>query len=82
MILFLYLQGTWLGFIHHEVNEHEWVLPYKINSESKCLHGPLTEDREKGWLEVGSPAYGALRDIVKDKRLLKKVPYYLNFKCA
>lgn len=81
-ILFFYLQGTWLGVIHHAVNEHEWVLPYKIGSKSKCLHGPLTEEREKGWLEAESPAHGALRDIMKDKRLLKKVPYYLNCRCA
>ena len=68
----------WLGVIHHVVNEHEWILPYRIGSKSSCMHGPLTEEREKGWLEAGSPAHAALRDIVKDKRLLKKIPYYSN----
>lgn len=33
---------------------------------------------------MGSIAHGALRDIVKDKRLLEKVKcyIYLNFKCV
>lgn len=60
------------------VNEHEWILPYRAGAKSSCQHGPLTEEREKDWLEAGSPAHVAVRDIVRDKRLLKKIPYYLN----
>ncbi|XP_052694407.1 uncharacterized protein LOC128172674 [Crassostrea angulata] len=70
--------GMWFGVIHHVVNEHEWILPYRVGARSSCLHGPLTEERDKGWLEPGSPAHVALRDIVRDKRLVKKIPYYLN----
>lgn len=69
----------WLGVIHHVVNEHEWILPYRIGSKSSCMHGPLTEEREKGWLEAGSPAHAALRDIVKDKRLLKNAGLFVGF---
>ncbi|XP_034334703.2 uncharacterized protein [Magallana gigas] len=70
--------GMCFGVIHHVVNEHEWILPYKVGARSSCLHGPLTEERDKGWLEPGSPASVALRNIVRDKRLVKKIPYYLN----
>lgn len=72
------LIGMWFGVIHHVVNEHEWILPYRVGARSSCLHGPLTEERDKGWLKPGSPAHVALRDIVRDKRLVKKIPYYLN----
>lgn len=68
----------WFGVIHHVVNEHEWILPYRVGARSSCMHGPLTEERDKGWIEPGSPAHVALRDIVCDKRLVKKIPYYLN----
>lgn len=70
--------GIWFGVMHHVVNEHEWILPYRAGAKSSCQHGPLTEERDKDWLEAGSPAHVAVRDIVRDKRLLKKIPYYLN----
>lgn len=76
--LCLNLQGTWIGVLHHVVNVHEWVLPY--SSTNRCEHGPLTSEREKGWLERDSPAHVALRHIVLDKRLLNNIPYYLNFR--
>lgn len=71
-------KGTWIGVLHHVVNVHEWVLPY--SSTNRCEHGPLTSEREKGWLERDSPAHVALRHIVLDKRLLNNIPYYLNFR--
>nr|XP_022309859.1 uncharacterized protein LOC111115422 isoform X3 [Crassostrea virginica] len=70
--------SMWFGVIHHVVNEHEWILPYRTGGKSSCQHGPLTEEREKGWIVAGSPAHNALRDIVCDTRLLKKIPYFLN----
>ncbi|XP_061167182.1 uncharacterized protein LOC133176022 [Saccostrea echinata] len=70
--------GIWFGVIHHVVNEHEWILPYRAGAKSSCQHGPLTEERNKDWLEAGSPAHVAVREIVRDKRLIKKIPYYLN----
>nr|XP_022344857.1 uncharacterized protein LOC111137607 isoform X2 [Crassostrea virginica] len=71
-------KGTWIGVLHHVVNVHEWILSY--SSTNKCDHGPLTSEREKGWLERDSPAHVALRHIVLDKRLLNNIPYYLNFR--
>ncbi|XP_062570141.1 uncharacterized protein LOC134232209 [Saccostrea cucullata] len=68
--------GNWIGILHHTVNVHTWVLPYSDINE--CNHGPLTEERTKGWLEKDSPAHVALREIVLDKRLQNNVPYYLN----
>lgn len=55
--------------MHHVVNEHEWILPYGAVAKSSCQHGPLTEERDKDWLEAGSPAHVAVRDIVRDKSL-------------
>ena len=73
-----YLQGMWLDVNHHVINEHEWILPYRLEAVNSCKHGPLTEEREGGGFEAGSPAHVVLRDIVLDKRLLKKIPYYLK----
>ena len=60
------------------VNEYEWILSYRNSGESACKQGPLNVDREKGWLKKGSAPHKALRDIVMNKRLLQKIPYYLN----
>lgn len=60
------------------VNEHEWILPYRAGAKSSCQHGSLTEERDKDWLEARSPAHVAARDIVRETRLLNKIPYYLN----
>lgn len=70
--------GIWCGVIHHVIGEHEWILPYRIGGESCCGHGPLTEEGDKDYLVAGSPAYVALRAIVLDKHLLKKIPYFLH----
>lgn len=36
--------GIWFGVMHHVVNEHEWILPYRAGAKSSCQHGPLTEE--------------------------------------
>eukprot|EP00105_Crassostrea_gigas_P038421 XP_019922569.1 PREDICTED: uncharacterized protein LOC105327681 [Crassostrea gigas] len=70
--------GIWCGVIHHVIGEHEWILPYRIGGKSCCEHGPLTEEGDKDYLVAGSPAHVALREIVLDKHLLKKIPYFLH----
>lgn len=72
----------WVGVLHHVVGEHEWYLPYSEMGLSMCKHDPLTgEDTgNKEYLIKGSPAHEALRKIILDKRLLHKIPYYLNFR--
>lgn len=66
--------------MHHVVDEHEWIFPYRAGAKKSGQHGPLTEESDKDLLEAGSPANVAVCDIVCDKRLLKKIPYYLNCK--
>jgi hypothetical protein len=47
----------------------------------KCGHDPLSEeDRNKPWLEKGSPALKALTKIVMDTRFLNTLVYYTNFR--
>ncbi|CAC5418394.1 unnamed protein product [Mytilus coruscus] len=70
--------GVWCGMIHHVVNEHEWSMSYTDDGTYSCKHGPLCEEREKGWLKAGSPAHDAAIGIVMDKRFIKKIPFYLN----
>ncbi|CAC5387947.1 unnamed protein product [Mytilus coruscus] len=72
------IKGVWCGMIHHVVNEHEWSMSYTDDGTYSCKHGPLCEEREKGWLKAGSQAHDAAIGIVMDKRFIKKIPYYLN----
>ena len=69
-------QGNWIGILHHTVNVHSWILPY--SDCNGCNHGPLLEERTKGWLEKDSPAHCALREIVMDSYLHRNITYYLN----
>ncbi|XP_052715271.1 uncharacterized protein LOC128188330 [Crassostrea angulata] len=70
--------GIWFGLLHHVTDEHEWILSYSDNGINACQHGPLTEERTKGWLKKDSPAHIALRHVVMDKRRLNQIHYYLN----
>lgn len=71
-------QGMWIGVLHHVVDEHEWIFAY--STSNKCEHGPLSSERDKGWLKKDSPAHCALRDIVLNKRLINNIPHYTNFR--
>ena len=66
--------------LHHVVGEHEWILPYSNSEVNGCRHGPLEDEDLEKYLEKGEPAHEALRSIVMDKRLLNKIPYFLNFR--
>lgn len=66
--------------LHHVQNEHEWALSYVGLSPGSCSHGELEENRDKEWIEKGSPAHLALTKIVLDKRFLNNIHYYLNFR--
>lgn len=70
----------WVGVLHHVQNEHEWALSYVGLSPGSCSHGELEENRDKEWIEKGSPAHLALTKIVLDKRFLNNIHYYLNFR--
>ena len=49
-------------------------------SPGSCSHCELEENRDKEWIEKGSPAHLALTKIVLDKRFLNNIHYYLNFR--
>lgn len=70
------MKGNWIRILHHTINVHSWVLSYSNIYE--CSHGPLTEERTKGWLEIYSPAHVAIREIVLDESLRNNGTFYLN----
>ncbi|KAK7116825.1 hypothetical protein V1264_002438 [Littorina saxatilis] len=77
--LVLLVQGIWCGMLHHVVNQHSWLLSYD-QGPGECSHGALMEEHHRPWLQKGSPAFKALRDIVMSKYLLRNIPYYINFR--
>ncbi|XP_060553607.1 uncharacterized protein LOC132714710 [Ruditapes philippinarum] len=74
--------GIWRSVLHHITNKHEWIIPH--GGLYQCLHDPLGEDesRSKPWLhpEKDSHVLKELANIVLDKRLLKNVEHFLNFR--
>nr|XP_033468401.1 uncharacterized protein LOC117247893 isoform X1 [Epinephelus lanceolatus] len=66
--------GLWRGVLYHVTGRHEWAF-------GRCLHEQLNdEDREKEWIQKDSPAYLALIGVVLNKKWLKDVPKFLNFR--
>lgn len=63
----------WTGLLHHVTGEHEWAL-------DACHHGPLTDDRDKEWIQKGSVAHDALSEIVLNESWLREVEKYLSFR--
>lgn len=72
----------WCGVVHHVVNEHEWSMSYSSSyfGNNKCMHGPMEEEGHKDLIIKGSPAHTALIQIVFNKRFLRQIPYYVNFR--
>lgn len=54
------------------------MISYGDNVPNECQHGPLSSERDKGWLKGATPPYNTLIKIVMDKHLHRKIPYYLN----
>lgn len=73
---------VWCGVVHHVVNEHEWSMSYSSSyfGNNKCMHGPMEEEGHKDWIRKGSPAHTALIQIVFNKRFLRQIHYYVNFR--
>lgn len=65
----------WIGLLHHVTGEHSWAL-------GSCHHGPLSETRERNWIESNSVAHQKLTELILDARWLKDIPKYLHFRCA
>ena len=73
------LKEKWLSVTDHIANEHE-----SENNEfyHVCAHGLLgsEEERMKRWLPKGYYAHEALEEVVRDKNILKDLPYLVEFK--
>lgn len=65
----------WIGLLHHVTGEHSWAL-------GSCHHGPLTEIRDKDWIESNSTAHQKLTELILDAQWLKDIPKYLHFRCV
>ncbi|XP_073727056.1 uncharacterized protein [Misgurnus anguillicaudatus] len=64
----------WHAVIHHVRNQHTWAT-------GSCKHEPLGDGtQDKTWIEQGSAAHQALVAIVLDKRWLKNVKKFINFR--
>lgn len=61
----------WLGVLHHVCGEHSWA-------GGSCKHNDLQE--EKPPMKKASKEMDALREVVLDKKLVKSLKYYTNFR--
>ncbi|WAR29892.1 hypothetical protein MAR_003460 [Mya arenaria] len=76
-------KGIWVNVLHHVTDEHEWLISYGDDGCNEYHHGPLAaEDLDKPWLRriKNAAVLKDLSSVVMDKRLLKKVAYYLKFR--
>ena len=72
------LQERWVSILNHVVNKHKWK-----NSKHfrRCEHGRLCrrKERKTKWLEDGSLAYVALKEVVLNKKFLKDIEKLTEF---
>ena len=73
------LQEKWISIVHHTANIHHWNT---ADLYHECPHPPIPRNvaRTKRWLQPGSPAHEALKEVVFNKTLLKDVQQ-LTFSC-
>ena len=66
------LREKWLSIVHHIANIHSWN---SADLYHQCAHPPIPRNvaRTKKWLQPGSPAHEALREVVFDKNLVKDI---------
>ena len=66
------LREKWISIEHHTADIHSWD---SADIYHKCPHPPIPRDeaRKKRWLQPGSAAHDALREVVFDKKLLKDI---------
>ena len=63
--------------LHHVTGKHEWVLGGNVGTPN-CDHGVLPPCEQ--YLQAGSPPHIALTKIAMDERLMKNIPYFVNFR--
>ena len=61
----------WLGVLHHVCGEHSWA-------GGSCKHKELQEEKEP--MKKDSKEMDALREVILDKKLVKSLKYYTNFR--
>ena len=73
------VQVNWASLLHHVTNEHEWI-------GGKCVHEELTDlptdqdGRELEYFSKAEPAFRALQKLILDKRWMKSLKFYVNFR--
>ena len=57
--------------VHHVANKHV----FSGDLITRCPHDPIDPEvaRKKKWLQKGSKAHNALKEVVLDKRLVKDI---------
>ncbi|KAJ8017828.1 hypothetical protein HOLleu_44520 [Holothuria leucospilota] len=75
----LKLKETWSKVGQHVVNKHTW-LDIEGYTNGGCSHGPLPEEHSKPWIKPNSSAHYELLGIIFDKKLMKDMHYYRNFR--
>ena len=73
----VWLEETWKSVVFHVANEHE----FSGDLITRCTHEPLDPEvaRKKKWLQKGSKAHNALKEVVLDKRLVKDIRQLSEF---
>ena len=73
----MWLEETWKSVVFHVANEHE----FSGDLITRCTHEPLDPEvaRKKKWLQKGSKAHNALKEVVLDKRLVKDIRQLSEF---
>ena len=66
-----WLEESWKSVVHHVANEHV----FSGDLITRCPHDPIDPEvvRKKKWLQKGSKAHNALKEVVLDKRLVKDI---------
>ena len=66
------LQEKWLSIVHLTANIHSWN---SAELYHQCASPPIPHNvaRTKRWLQPGSPAHEALKEVVCDKNLMKDI---------
>ena len=81
IVLLLFKQVKWLSLLHHVTNEHEWL---SGQCDHEQLSGPPTDGKGNTieYFNRDEPAFQALKRLMTDKRWMKSMKYYVNFRQA
>ncbi|XP_072172010.1 LOW QUALITY PROTEIN: uncharacterized protein [Diadema setosum] len=72
--------SKWRGLVHHVTNKHDWTITGGLGGVPHCEHRELENPEREEWLQSGTKAHDALVKIVLDKRFLKTLAHFVNFR--